>query len=250
MNGFEKHGIDHTSASQINMWNACPHAWIGRYLYGLKGNFSVAAKCGVLVEDACVHILLNIMTQEQAIENAYNELSKFIMLSDNESDLKRLEALEGMITLAMEELNKYGTPEFDIDVMGNIKQKDINIKCNCGHFKLKVEGYMDFVFPEVKTVIDLKTTLRLPSVMPDNHRVQGSLYKQATKYDVKFLYVTGKKSNVIEIEDTGDVLADIKKTLIRQEKFLSLGEKEELKDIVPIIRDSYYHEDVYDELYI
>jgi len=36
MNGFEKHNIDHLSASSINLWSNAPDVWVMQYLHGLR----------------------------------------------------------------------------------------------------------------------------------------------------------------------------------------------------------------------
>jgi len=49
-NGFEKHNIDHSSPSSINMWSNAPCAWAAKYLYGRKFKYGLAPKAGILVE--------------------------------------------------------------------------------------------------------------------------------------------------------------------------------------------------------
>ncbi len=76
--------------------------------------------------------------------------------------------------------------------------------------------------------------------MSDEHIRQGSIYRQAMgNQAVKFLYVTPGKSVWHEIEEPKEVLREIKTILSRQEKLLHL-DKETIKDIVPIVKSSYY----------
>jgi len=40
-NGFERHGIDHLSASSINLWSSAPDVWLMSYLVALEAVRSV-----------------------------------------------------------------------------------------------------------------------------------------------------------------------------------------------------------------
>ena len=40
MNGFEKHNIDHLSASSINLWANAPDVWVMQYLHGKRTPFT------------------------------------------------------------------------------------------------------------------------------------------------------------------------------------------------------------------
>jgi len=47
MNGFEMHGIKHSSISQINKWIGCPSAWVSHYLFNNKSGASPAMWRGI-----------------------------------------------------------------------------------------------------------------------------------------------------------------------------------------------------------
>ena len=57
---------------------------------------------------------------------------------------------------------------------------------------------------------------------------------------MKFLYVTPKKVDMKEDGDADELMAEIKRHLTRQEAFLRMGNKELLRDIVPVNPDSFY----------
>lgn len=251
MNGFEKHGIEHVSASSINLWAACPHMWIAQYLFGKKSAFGAAAKSGLLVEEAVVNVLMRGFTQEQAIESARAQYNKFIGLLPSDSDAKRGDAIPEMIAMTLEEFKPYGIPEFEKTITGDFKQKKIEIICNGNGWSLPIIGYLDFHFPNTGTILDLKTTLRMPSEMSDAHKRQACIYQHAMgNQAVKFFYTSGKKSAVFDCGDTRETLAEVKTILNRLEEFLRLGDKELLRSVVPVMTDSFYSDaDITKELY-
>ena len=242
MNGFEKHGLDHTSASQINMYADAPCAWAAKYLFNGAFVFGSAARAGILVEDAVVNVVTG-SDAEKETEVAIAKYNKACGIMATKAEVNRGEAIKGMIEGALEELKPYGEPEFDGDLIKGRKQKSIKINCKGDGWELPVIGYLDFHFPKEGLIVDLKTTMRMPSVMSAEHLRQGSIYKGASgNQAVKFLYVTGKKTKWFDIEDEKPVLAEIKSILNRQEKMLRL-EKDVIKEIMPVNASSYYWTD-------
>lgn len=242
LSGFEKHNIKHTSASQINMYADAPCAWVAQYLFGRKGKFGGAAKAGLLVEEALVNVLMRGMTEESAISHAVHQYNIFTAIGSTDSELKRGEGIPEMIRLALEELKQYGDPEFDRDgITGELKQKKVEVTCHGVSWALPIIGYIDFHFPKHGLIIDLKTTTRMPSEMSDAHLRQQAIYRQAFgNQAVKFLYVTPKKKAILEPDSHTPALESIKTILTRQEKFLSLGDKEFLRSFVPVNAESFY----------
>lgn len=234
------------------MWANAPCAWIAKYLCGKKFKFSHAARAGVLAEDAVVAVLSMGMSAEDAIKAAQKDYAKAIALGCSDADTKRGESIKGMIEMALAELAPYGEPEFNkepIQIIDNNlslekKQKKISINCKGDGWELPVIGYLDFHYPQHGLVVDLKTTMRLPSEMSDEHTRQGAIYKQAMgNHTTKFLYVSGKGCKWHEIGETLPVLQEIKSILNRQERFLRAGPLEFLKSIVPVNASSYYWSD-------
>lgn len=250
MNGFEKHGLNHTSASQINMWEDCPAAWVAKYLYGAKFRFGVAPMIGTLVEKVVSDTLMG-SSYENALNEAENEFKRSTALITDKKDRERISDIGLMSALALEELKPYGEPEF-IQKINGYEQQKIELICNGATWRIPIIGYLDFVFPKHGLITDLKTTLRMPSTMSAPHCRQGAIYKKASgNKTVKFLYVTPKKTGWHEIENENDWLAEIKVILSRQEKFLNL-DKEMIKDIMPLNMSSFYWNDAQDvrkELY-
>ena len=250
MNGFEKHGISYTSPSQLNMYAAAPCAWVAQYLFKKRGAYGVAAQIGILVEDVVKHVLTGGCIEE-AISAAENRFRKQTAIGVSEKDRDRISNIRDMAEIAVEELAPYGEPEYLKTIKG-YEQQRIELNCNGAGWVLPVIGYLDFVFPSHNLIVDLKTTLRAPSVISAPHKRQGAIYAKAKGFDCKFLYVTPKKSVWHDIEDIDETLTEVKTILNRQEKFLRLGDKDKLKESVPVNMDTFYWtgaEQHRDELY-
>lgn len=239
-NGFEKHGIKHSSASQINMYAAAPCAWVAKYLYGREFNFSLAAESGKLVEAAIVDVLARGESVKDATDKAVAAYMSKCILVATERELDRGDGIPGMIEQALAALDVYGEPEFINDPFEGLKQKKIELLCRGDGWTLPVIGYLDFHYPQHGLVVDLKTTMRAPSAFSDAHLRQGAIYKQAMgNHAVKFLYVTPKKAVWHEVGDTAPVLGEIKTILTRQEHLLRL-DADVIRSIVPVVQDSFY----------
>ena len=251
MNGFEKHGIGHSSPSAINLFANAPCAFVAKYLYGKTFKFGLAARAGVLVENAVVNVLARGFPAEAAISDAVDAYNKETAFGCSESERKRGDGIPGMIENALEALAQYGEPEFD-RVLGDTKQKKIELLCRGDGWTLPVIGFLDLHFPKHGLVVDLKTTMAAPSVMSEEHTRQGCIYRQAMgNQAVRFLYVTPKKAVWHDVPEPAPVLAEVKAILTRQERLLRL-EAEDIRAMVPVISGSYYwsgDEEIRKELY-
>jgi hypothetical protein len=93
----------------------------------------------------------------------------------------------------------------------------------------------------------------MPSTMSPEHQLQRAIYQKARgNQAVKFLYVTPKKTSMLEDGDPTELLNYAKKQISRLEKFLRGGTKNDIKEVIPVNPNSFYwngFEDVRDELY-
>lgn len=235
-NGWEMHGIKHSSPSSLNLWADCPGAWLAKYRYGHKFKFGVAPQIGILVEKVVANALLERMDLEAAITEAEKEFNRSNALNTSEKDRERVADIGAMARLAYEELKQYGKPDF-----AGEEQHKIELLCKGDEWELPIIGYLDFKYPEHGVCFDLKTTLRIPSVMSDSHRRQEAIYKKALgNMGMKFLYVSPKKISVLENPDSGESLRQAKAILNRQEKFLKIADANILKEFVPVNASSFY----------
>lgn len=247
MNGFEKHGIKHLSASSINLWVNAPDVWVSQYLFGKRGPMSAAAMRGICTEDAVVAVLTG-TGRAGALDQALEKFDSYFPIGD-EKTTKERNMIEPCMDLALQELEHYGAPEFP----ENEKQEKISITAKTEDYSIPVIGFLDLVFPEHGVVIDLKTTGRMPSVMSPEHQLQRAIYQTAKGNQVvKFLYVSPKKVNLLEDGDPAELLRKAKVQISRLEKFLRGGSKEDIAAVIPVNPSSFYwngQEAVREELY-
>lgn len=239
VNPFEKHGIKHLSASSINTYMRDPAAWVARYLLGHKFKYGVAAQVGLLTEKVVQDCLLG-MSFEDALGLAHISFNKDNALNVNEKDLARINDIAPMAQLALEALLGYGEPEF-VESINGVDQQRIEINCQLEGYSMPFIGYLDFVFPKVNKIVDLKTTLRMPSEMSLSHLIQAAIYQKARPdYDLEFLYVTPKKSKIFEIDNLEHLLNDIKNNTKRLGYFLEVcGNAQTAAKLVPVNPDSW-----------
>lgn len=237
-NGFAKHGIDHLSASSINLWTNAPDIWIMQYLHGVRTPMGAAAWRGIVVEDAVVETLLG-ESEEGAIQKALDKFDKRFIIG-TEKTTKERDMIKPMVQIAVEELKEFGKPEFpeESDRRG---QEKIEIKTGKDGWTIPIIGYLDLVYPQHGTVIDLKTTGRIPSSMSGEHQLQRAIYAKAKgNMAVKFLYVSGKKASMLEDGDVATTLAYAKTQIFRMEAFLRHVDKDTAKEIIPLNPNSFY----------
>jgi len=237
MNGFEKHGIEHLSASNINLWANAPDVWVMQYLFGKRTPMGAAAWRGICIEDAVVSTLMG-ESETDSIKAALEKFDKRFLIAD-EKTTKERSVIEPTVQLALEELVEFGKPEFPED--SEHPQEKISITAKGDGWSIPVIGYLDLVFPQHGTVVDLKTTSRVPSKMSAEHQLQRCIYAAAKgNMAVKFLYVSAKKANWLEDGDVAETLGRAKSQIMRLEKFLSVLDKDAAKAVVPVNPNSFY----------
>lgn len=246
MNGFEKHGIKHLSPSSINLWTNAPDVWVAQYLFGKRGPMSAAAMRGICTEDAVVAVLQG-KNADGALDQALEKFDQTFPIG-NEKTTKERAMIQPCMELAVQELEQYGEPEFPEE-----GQEKISITAKTDDYEIPVIGYLDLVFPKHGVVIDLKTTGRCPSVMSAEHQLQRAIYQKAKGNQiVKFLYVTPKKTNLLEDGDPSEILRRTKIQITRMERFLRSGNARDVASVIPVNPNTFYWngaEDIRQELY-
>lgn len=236
-NGFERHGIDHLSASSINLWSNAPDVWVMQYLFGKRTAMGAAAWRGICTEDAVVETLMG-GSEKDAIAKALTKFDSRFPIGDEKTTKERA-MIEPMVQVAIEELMEFGKPEFP---EGESQQEKISIIAKGNDWEIPVIGYLDLVFPQHGLVIDLKTTSRIPSTMTAEHQLQRAIYQKAKggNQSVKFLYVSPKKASMLEDGDVATTLAQAKVQISRMEAFLRLLDRDQARAIVPLQPNSFY----------
>jgi len=246
MSGFDKHGIKHLSPSSINLWTNAPDVWVAQYLFGKRGPISAAAMRGICTEDAVVAVLQG-KNADGALDQALEKFDKEFPIG-NEKTTKERAMIQPCMELAIQELEHYGEPEFPEE-----GQEKISITAKTDDYEIPVIGYLDLCFPKHGVVIDLKTTGRCPSVMSAEHQLQRAIYQKAKGNQiVKFLYVTPKKTNLLEDGDPSEILRKTKTQITRMERFLRSGNARDVASVIPVNPNTFYWngaEDIREELY-
>ena len=246
MNGFDKHGIKHLSPSSINLWTNAPDVWVAQYLFGKRGPMSAAAMRGICTEDAVVAVLQG-KNKDGALDQALEKFDQTFPIGDEKTTKERA-MIQPCMELAVQELEQYGEPEFPEE-----GQEKISITAKTDDYEIPVIGFLDLVFPEAGLVIDLKTTGRCPSVMSAEHQLQRAIYQKAKgNQAVKFLYVTPKKTALLEDGDPNELLSRAKTQITRMERFLRSGTRHDIAGVIPVNPNTFYWngaEAIREELY-
>ncbi len=198
---FERHGIDHLSASSLNVWAAQPALWIMERLLGRRIPPGTAAARGKAVEHG-VHLGLSNsrLSIEECIEGAEREFFRQTAFSADPRREEERKKLAGWVSGALAELRQYGTPDG--------YQERVEIRLD--GVAVPVIGYVDWRFSDHGLIVDLKTTERFPSQIGNSHGRQGAVYASAHgNFGMRFAYAKpapGKSDQrqVIVYEMSGD----------------------------------------------
>lgn len=233
MSGLKLHGIEHVSASSLNLWAAEPALWVMERLLKMRSPVGPTAHVGTAVERGVEHALLHPDRRAEAVGVAqarYDELC---------SDATAREKIAGMVEQALGQLAAYGTP----DVPDDDRQHRVEIALD--GVPVPCVGYTDFVFHDHGIVVDLKTSSTLTSAIKVSHARQGAVYARAfSNYGMRFCYATPKKSAVYQLENAADHLAALANIARRLDRFLATSkDAHELAAIVCPDYDSFYWSD-------
>ena len=237
MNPFKTYGITHLSSSQLTTFTSDPSRWFAQKVLGYRSPSSAAMERGKAVESGIVAAITGTALAD-ATEAALTEYDRSTRFASVQGDIAaEREHIAPMIAQAVPALERFGVPSFP---EGGGQHK-ISIPVRFGPDEdqtIDIIGYMDLVYDDC--VVDVKSTLRIPSDMPFNHRIQAAIYARTSNKPVKFIYVSPKKTLILEDSDTAASQRDVRAIVQRMAAFLSLSDDPEvLRAAVPVIIDSY-----------
>jgi hypothetical protein len=220
---FERHGIDHLSASSLNLWAAEPALWVMERLLGRRSPTSAVAARGKAVEQG-IHVGLMYPEREiaaciAAAETAFDR--EMALTPDGRRDAER-HNLAGYVQHGLAELRQYGVPTAYQDRV-EIALDDVPVP---------VVGYPDWRFDQHGLLVDLKTAERLPSAIGNAHGRQGAVYARAHgNYGMRMAYVKpspgrdGRAVAVYEMaaDEVRTHLAALRQIALRLERFLAVS---------------------------
>ena len=219
--GFEKHGIEHLSASSLNLWAAEPAVWAMERLLGHRSPPSALMARGKAVEDGVHAGLLDPARSvdecaAQAVAAFNREMA---LIPDDRRDGERA-LIPGYVEHG---LASFGSTAFRPPIR-------IAVELRLDDVPVPVIGFIDWRFDDHGLIVDLKTSERLPSAISLSHARQGAIYARAHgNYGMRFAYVkptAGKKDGravvVYELEraEIDRQLAALRQIALRLERFL------------------------------
>jgi hypothetical protein len=245
MNAFERHGIDHLSPSSISAWINAPSLWVLEKLLKHRSNMGAAAHRGTATETGVSAGLFDHnLSDEECAAIAIPQFDKLTALSgDPKRDTERA-VIPGMIRQGLA-LRSHGVPIRPNQParFGSGEQHKVEITVE--GVSVPIIGYLDWLYPG--EILDLKTTMRVPSSMSETHLRQASVYKTAhMDRRVRFFYCSDKKSekHTLTREQYDVAMREIVCASQRLERFLALSnDAHELAAIVPHSSESFYFND-------
>ena len=231
---LERHGVNHLSASSINLARASLSLWMLQYILKIRGPASLHMFRGIAGEDGVAAALANPdMEIEEAIAISESVLKsntqggKITGSKFNPDEVEKTRQLlagystsrmeyPGVVRNAVEALRPYGKP--------SAAQERIEVMLE--GVPVPITGFKDFSYDDHGVDVDLKCPAKLPSFMAADLRLQGSIYWAASGNRAqRFCYATAKEAQILELD------ADTCRTSLRTatgiaqtlERFLSIS---------------------------
>ena len=222
--GFSRHGIEHLSASSLNLWAAEPAVWAMERLLGHRSPPSALMARGKAVEDGVHAGLVDAsLPVEACVQRALAAYDREMTLNPDERRDSERAQIPGYVEHGLAELRQYGAPSAYQDRV-TLRLDDVPVP---------VIGFIDWRFDHHGLIVDLKTSERLPSAISLSHARQGAIYARAHgNYGMRFAYVkpsVGKKDGravaffELARSEIDRQLVALREIALRLERFLSLS---------------------------
>lgn len=239
MNGFEKHGLDHLSPSSINTWMNAPSLWVLEKLLKHRGMMGAAGHRGTATEaGVSAGLFDHALSVEDCVAVALPVFNRLTALSGDPKCEAERSVIPGMVKQGLA-LRSHGAPHRP----NSSDQHKVEIRLE--GVPVPVIGFLDWLYDE--EILDLKTTLRVPSSMSETHLRQASVYKTAhMDKRVRFFYASDKKAekHTLTREQYDIAMRQLTGAAMRLERFLALSaDPHELAAIVPHTSESFYFND-------
>lgn len=219
-NSFEWFGIDHSSATSLNLWISSPGLWAYRYIGKVSDKGNAKMWCGSAVDDGFTAHLRGGDPHEVAMRS-YN-LNCAGEITDE------IETERALIAPMLEQCMKWQPP-------GPLNAAQLKIEYFFDPVPIPVIGRLDLAFDGID--IDLKTTRMCPSAPRPDHIRQVSLYRAARGRAGGILYVTPKKFAYYDIDDESMEIAleELRAAALSLNNFLARMEtKEDILKSLPV----------------
>lgn len=234
-NAFQRHGIDHLSASTLNTFARQPALFVMEKLLKKRGPVGASAHRGTAAEAGIVHGLLNPEADIADCQaEAITTFDRLTALSPDPRKQKEREAVPQIVARALPELRLYGIPDM---IQAKIERELPGVP-------VPLIGYLDVAWSEHGITLDIKSSLRLSSEISTDHARQVSLYVAGTNHEGRIAYCTPSKIGVYRLENAARHMHDLANIARTMERFLSLSEDPlVLAGIVCPDLESFYYSD-------
>lgn len=225
---FEQHGIEHLSHSSIDCFRNEPGLWLMRYLLKHREGTNAAMSRGHAAE---LGIYTAIMTDSNGHDEAESEFLKLTALGvEGVSREKERANLAAYVDNGVAALKEAGLSE--------VTDYQEKISIDLEGVKVPIIGFTDITFEG--SVVDVKSTGRLPSAISPAHRRQGSIYQKAKgNHAIQFLYTTPKKYGFYTLEDSEQDLNEVHNTALCIQRFLGISK--DPMELVQFIAPNFDH---------
>lgn len=239
MNVFQRHGIEHLSASHLNLFIAQPAMWAATYLMKQRTGVGPAAHRGTAIEYGVEAGLFDpsmpIAECQKLAGARFHELTR---LSADPRIEKERDSIYPSVDVALAELRQYGIPDKPQD------GRQHRIEITLPDIPIPVIGFLDFKWSKHGIIGDLKSTARIPSEISPAHCRQGAVYTASENGNMqtRMIYVSAKKVAVYPVEEASDHLAEVARIAKAIENFLSLSDDSEklTKCLAPDMSSFYW----------
>ncbi len=210
---FKVHNINYLSPSSINTYITDKSQWIMRYLFGIKSFSGASAMRGIALE----HVLA------EKVEKGFYDFDmldkKFVALC-GEAGIDLNEARTEKERKSLEGYGKVLDEKFKYKKLEGYQEK---VEVQLDDLPIPIIGYIDFLFDN--TIVDLKTTARIPSKPTESQKRQMALYSMAyPDKKVDLFFASSKDSKKFSLRSLSAYKKQIKTVAFTIQRFLSLSE--------------------------
>lgn len=211
MSPFERFGIKYLSPSSINTWRDSPGLWALKYLGKFRDDAGPSAWRGNAVEKG-LHSWLLRKKRELAVDEAFAVFDGEALGEIREDITAERSLIEPMLDMAIKESER-----FPCGLLGAQTRVELSVP----DLSVAIIGYADFLL-EDGSIVDLKTTKRLPSSAKPDHARQAALYSAARKAPASLMYVTDKRAATYPIGDNEreHLIAELSRDALSLQRFL------------------------------
>lgn len=236
ISSFDRYGIDHLSASSINLFAASPSLFVLEKCLKSRQQVGAAAHRGTAVEAGIVCGLLENKPDDECVSEAEKVFNIKAALSGDPRREKEADSIADMVRAGLKELREYGKPSA---VQGKIEHTVTGLA-------VPIIGYFDIEWEDHGILADIKTTHRIPSEISTSHARQVSLYKvcRGHNIDARVSYVSTKKATTYRLENAQAHVNALERIALTIQRFLAISsDPHELVGITAPDTDSFYFAD-------